>query len=147
MTGNFNIRDSSWNPLISFHLVHSNLLTNIANFLDLLLSNLTNQVLTRYLDNMNNSNLVIDLMFLRPSSFEFDNYTIYPKFQYSSDYTPLIVDISIIKEFIPDKQYTIIKNSEEENHFITELIEAIKKVDTKQLIDKESVQFKNLQKN
>ena len=77
IAGNFNIRNSSWDLLISFHLVHSDLLTNIA---DSLLSNLTNQVSTRYLDNANDLNSVINLMFLRPSSFKFDNYTIYPEF-------------------------------------------------------------------
>ena len=46
---------------------------------------------------------------------EFDSYTIYPKLWYLSDYTPLIVDISIIEEFIPDKWCTIIKNSEEKD--------------------------------
>ena len=53
IASNFNIRNSSWDPLISFHLVHSDLLTNIADFLDLLLSNLTSQVSTRYSDNVN----------------------------------------------------------------------------------------------
>ena len=131
MAGDFDIRDNSWDPSISFHSVYSDLLTDVANFLDLLLSNPTNQVSTRYLDNTNDSNLIIDLMFLRPNSLEFNNYTIYPEFQYSSDHALLKVGISIIKDFVLDKQYTIIKNSEEENHFITELIKAIKKINTK----------------
>ena len=131
MAGDFDIRDNSWDPSISFHSVYSDLLTDVANFLDLLLSNPTNQVSTRYLDNTNDSNLIIDLMFLRPNSLEFNNYTIYPEFQYSSDHALLKVGISIIKEFVLDKQYKIIKNSEEENHFITELIKAIKKINTK----------------
>ena len=103
MAGDFNIRDNSWDPSISFHSVHSDLLTDIASFLDFLLSNSTSQVSTRYLDNTNNSNSIIDLIFLRPNSLEFNNYTIYPKFQYSSDHAPLKVDISIIKEFVSDK--------------------------------------------
>ena len=41
MASNFNIRNSSWNPLFSFHLIYSNLLTDIADYLDLILSNST----------------------------------------------------------------------------------------------------------
>ena len=41
MTGDFNIRDSSWDPLFSNHLVHSNMLTDIANSLNLCISSAT----------------------------------------------------------------------------------------------------------
>ena len=41
MTGDFNIRDSSWDPLFSNHLVHSNMLTDIANSLNLCISSTT----------------------------------------------------------------------------------------------------------
>jgi len=58
-----------------------------------------------------------------------------------SNYAPLTVDISIIKEFVLDKRCTIIKNSEEEDHFVAELIEAIKKIDIKQLMDKDSLKL------
>ena len=38
MTGDFNIRDSNWDPLYPFHLIHSNLLVDIANAFDISLS-------------------------------------------------------------------------------------------------------------
>jgi len=79
MTSDFNIRNSNWNPFYLFHLIHSNLLVDIANDFDLSLSHSTNSIPTRYLDNGNNSNSVIDLMFLRPNTLEFDNYTIPPE--------------------------------------------------------------------
>jgi len=79
MTGDFDIRDSIWNSLISFNLIYSNLLVDVADSFDLLLSLSTNQVPTRYSDNVNNANFVIDIIFLRLNSLEFDNYTIYPK--------------------------------------------------------------------
>jgi len=79
MTGDFDIRDSIWNSLISFNLIYSNLLVDVADSFDILLSLSTNQVPTRYSDNVNNANFVIDIIFLRPNSLEFDNYTIYPK--------------------------------------------------------------------
>jgi len=88
MTGDFDIRDSIWNSLISFNLIYSNLLVDVADSFDLLLSLSTNQVPTRYSDNVNNANFVIDIIFLRPNSLEFDNYTIYPKLWHSSNHAP-----------------------------------------------------------
>ena len=104
MAGGFNIRDSSWNPSFSFHSIYNDLLTDIADFLDLILSNPTiNQVPTRYSDNINDVNSIINLIFLKPNSLKIDNHTIYPELQYSSDHAPLTVNISIIEELIPDK--------------------------------------------
>jgi len=51
MAGNFNIKNSSWDSLFSFHSIHSDLLNDIVNSLALILSNPTNQVPTRYSDN------------------------------------------------------------------------------------------------
>ena len=34
MTGNFNIRDSNWNPSYPFHSIHSDLFVDIANAFD-----------------------------------------------------------------------------------------------------------------
>jgi len=103
MVSNLNIRDSIWNLLFSFHSIHSNLLVDVADSFDLMLSYPTNQVLTRYSDNVNDANSVIDLMFLKHNSLEFDNYTIYSELQYLSNHALLMVNISIIKEFILDK--------------------------------------------
>ena len=58
--------------------MHSNLLTDIVDSMNSCLSRLTNPVSTRYLDNRNNSNLVIDLIFLRQDLLEFNNHIIYP---------------------------------------------------------------------
>ena len=54
------------------------LLIDITNTFDLSFLYSTDFVSTRYLDNNNYSNSVIDLMFLRPNSLEFDSY-IYQK--------------------------------------------------------------------
>ena len=89
------------------------MLVDIADAFDLLLLYFTNSVLTRYLNNKNNVNSVIDLMFLRPNMLEFNNHIILSESQYSSDHTSLVVNIYIIKEFIQDKRYIIIKGSEE----------------------------------
>jgi len=64
MTGDFNIRNNIWNLLFSYYLVYSDTLTDIADYLNICLSKATNQAPTRYMDNPNKSNLVIDLIFL-----------------------------------------------------------------------------------
>ena len=64
MTGDFNIRDSSWDPLFPHYLIYWNILTDIANSMNLCIFKSTNQVPTRYSDNSNDSNSVIVLIFL-----------------------------------------------------------------------------------
>ena len=64
----------------------------------------------RYADNFNNSNSVIDLIFLCLDSSKINKHIIISEFRYLFDYIPLIIDISICKEFIQEKQKTIIRN-------------------------------------
>jgi len=111
MTGDFNIRDSIWDPNFSHHSTHSDLLIDIADSMNFCLLSPTNQFPTRYLDNHNDSNLVIDLMFLRQDSLELDNYMIHPDWRLSSDHAPLTVNIMIMKEHVQTKKYTLVKNS------------------------------------
>ena len=47
----FNIRDNSWSLSFPHHSIHSNLLTDIIDFINLYISKATNQVSTRYSDN------------------------------------------------------------------------------------------------
>jgi len=74
MTEDFNIRDSDWNPLYSHYLSYSDILREITDNLNLDLSTPINPVSTQYVDNSQNSNLVIDLMFLYAKSERFNNY-------------------------------------------------------------------------
>ena len=64
ITGDFNIRDNIWDPFFPHYLVYNDTLTDITEYLNIWLSKATNQVPTRYADNSNVLNLVIDLMFL-----------------------------------------------------------------------------------
>jgi len=61
MTGNFNIRDNSWNLLFSHHSSYNDILIDFTDFLNLYISKPTNQVSTKYSDNQNDSNSAIDL--------------------------------------------------------------------------------------
>jgi len=64
MTSNFNIRNNIWNSLFSHYSVHSDTLMDIVDSLNICLSKAINQAPTRYADNPNKLNSVIDLMFL-----------------------------------------------------------------------------------
>ena len=61
ITGNFNIRDNSWNLFFLHYFIHSNLLTDIADSMNLCISKSTDHILTRYSDNQEDSNLIIIL--------------------------------------------------------------------------------------
>ena len=76
--GNFNIYDSLWDPIYPFHSSHSDILFDVTDAFDLNLSIPTNCIPARYVDNKHNSNSVIDLMFLRHGSEEFNNHDIHP---------------------------------------------------------------------
>jgi len=64
MTGDFNIRDSLWDPSFPFNSSINDDLIMIADSFDLALSSPTNPGPTRFSDTARESNLVIDLMFL-----------------------------------------------------------------------------------
>ena len=103
MTRDFNIRDSLWDSNFPYHSIHSNMLFNIADSFSLALSNLTENFPTRFSDNNQNSNLVLDLIFTCPLSMEFNCYYIHSDWRLMSDYTPITVDIHINDENIPTK--------------------------------------------
>jgi len=98
MTRDFNIYDSLWDPSFPHHSSISNDLLIIADSFNLDLSFSTNCVLTRYLDNENDLNLVIDLISLQGGSSELDSYLIHLDWHLSSDNTPLMITIPIVEE-------------------------------------------------
>ena len=78
MTGDFNIRDNLWDPLYPHHFSLSDDLFIIADCFNLGLSVSTNWVPTRYSDNIQEANSVINLMFLQFGSSKMDNHSIHP---------------------------------------------------------------------
>jgi len=107
MTGDFNIRDSLWDPAFPFHSPVSDDLIIIADSFNLSLSTLTNSCPTRYSDMAGESNLVIDLMFLHCGAYELDHHSIHPRNHLSSDHAPLSIEIPIIEEVIQSSKLTI----------------------------------------
>ena len=130
MTEDFNIHDSLWDPSYIHYSSISDDIFVIADSFNLSLSYSTDQVLTRYLDNANDLNSVIDLIFLCSNSSELDTYCIHPEQHLTSDYAPLMITISITKEHVDICKRTITKNSEEEHIFIKEVIASFAKLDT-----------------
>ena len=138
IAGDLNIRDSNWDPCYPFHSIYSDFLLEITDLYGLCLSSHNQQVPTRYSNNINNNNSVINLFFLCHNFSELNNHIVYPELQFPSDYVPLTVNISIDKEFIQEECSTIIKNSEEEEIFIVDLIiEALGKLDTTMILNKD----------
>ena len=95
MTRDFNIHDSLWDPLFLHHLSISDDLIIIADSFNLNLLVPINQVPTRYSNNNNDSNSVIDLMFLQCDSTELNNHSIHPNWCLTSDHALLSITISI----------------------------------------------------
>lgn len=60
--------------------------------------------------------------------------------QFLLDNVLLTINISIDKEFIQEEQQTIIKNSEEKSKFIIDLIEAIGRIETTIIMDKDMLE-------
>ena len=135
MTGDFNIRDSLWDPSFSFHSLISNDLIMIADSFDLALSSPTNSGPTRFSDTVGESNSVIDLMFLRYRSTELDNHSILPDSCLSSDHAPLLIDIPIFNEIIHTSKLTINPKSKQETEFIKDVILNFKTIDTSNIED------------
>ena len=135
MTGNFNIRDSLWDPSFPFHSSISDNLIIIADSFDLTLSTPTNPCPTRYSDMAGESNSVIDLMFLCYGSSELDHHTILPKSRLSSDHAPLSINISIFKEIIQTSKLILAPKSDQETAFIKDIISNFKILDTSNIED------------
>jgi len=95
MTGDFNIKDNNWDLSYPHYSIHTDTLKEIANSFNLGLSTSINQVSTKYTDNPNESNSVIDLMFLWINSEKINTHLILLDLQSSSNHALLTVNIIV----------------------------------------------------
>jgi len=119
MTGNFNIRNSNWNPNFHHHSIYADDLITIADSLDLELSLPLNLGSTRFASNPQDSNSVIDLIFLLPNNRRFGQHTLHSNIYKPSDHILFIIETNIIKTNIDISTRSISKDSEAEKDFIT----------------------------
>ena len=139
MTGDFNIRESRWDLSHPFHSNHSNSLFDISDFFSLNISNPIEYVPTRYFNNDYNTNSVLDLVFLYPSSLEFNQHCIYPNWRMLSDHAPITIKVSICKERILLLWCLLTKGSNEKKQFIEDIILIIKNLNTSSIPNAETL--------
>ena len=141
MTGNFNIRNSLWDSTFSFHSSLSDDLIIIMDSFNLALSTPTNPCPIRYSDTVGESNLVIDLMFLRYGFSELDQYSILPDSRLSSDHTLLSIVIPIFEEIILTLKLSLAPKSNQENTFIDDIISNFKTMNTSNIENTEKLEW------
>jgi len=134
LTGDFNIRDHFWDLNFPYYSHHRETLFEIVDSLQLEISKPYKFFSTRYSDDLQISNLVLDLDFLHPGYSEFNNHHIHPNWRLSSDHTPITVNISITEEQVHTKKRFLIKNSKEESLFINKLAHSITNINTAPLL-------------
>ena len=140
MTGNFNIRDSDWDPNFHHHSIHTNNFFILADSLGLEFSSPTNPGPTRFTDNPQDSNSVIDLVFLPPNNPGFGCHLLHPEIQKPSDHVPLTIKIGIKEINIDINIWTIGKDSKEEENFINSITNGIMILDTANINSKETLE-------
>jgi len=79
MMGNFNIRDSNWDPNFHHYFIHTEDVLTITNSLGLKLFSSSNLDPTRYANNPRDTNSVPNLVFLPSSNSGFGQHIFYPK--------------------------------------------------------------------
>jgi len=141
MTGDFNIRDSLWDPFFPHHSSISDDLLILADSFNLALSLPTNPCPTRDSDMIGEANSTIDLMFLRYESSEINQHSIHPEWQLTSNHAPLSIAIPIVDEIINTSKLLIQQKSEQEIAFIEEVILSFKNFDTSNIANKECLKY------
>ena len=145
MTGDFNIRDSDWDPNFWHHSIHTDDLLTIADSLGLELSPPLNPGPTRFADNPRDSNSVLDLVFIPPDNLGFGKQILHPEIRRPSDHVPITVEVDIHGTNIDINRWSIKKDSEEEKNFISSIIMGVKNLDTSNIGTKDGLENSVLQ--
>jgi len=130
ITGDFNIRDSDWDPNYHHHSTHMKDLTAIADSLSL---KLFPPIKPRPYD----SNSVLDLVFLAPNNPGFGKHSLLPGNWRFSDYVFLLITVRINDKNINTVIQSIKKDSNEEKDFVNDIINSIKGLNTTIIMNKD----------
>jgi len=104
LTGDFNIRDHFWDLNFPYYSYYRETLFEIVDSLQLEISESYEFFSTRYSNDPQISNLMLNLVFLHPGYSEFNNHHIYSNWRLLSDHTPITVNISITEEQVHTKK-------------------------------------------
>ena len=135
MIDNLNMRDCLWDPNFWYCSLHRDTLFDITDSFQLEISRPPEFLPTRYSNNSQDSNLVLDLVFLQPNLTKQNNHHIYLDWRLTSDYAPISVDISIAEEYIQTTKGVLARNSKKEDCFIEELTKFIKNLKTDSILN------------
>ena len=135
MTGDFNIRDSLWDPSFPHHSSINDNLFILADSFNLDLLTPTNSIPTRYSNTSEELDSMINLMFLYSRLSKLNSYSIHLSWRLISDHAPLTITILIEEEHIMTSKFSLSKNSKEEEEFIKEVTCVFKLLDTTNLLD------------
>jgi len=91
-------------------------------------------------DNLWDSNSIIDLVFLSSSNLGFGRYILYPEIWKLSDYVPLTIKIGIKEINIDINIWTIGKDNKEEENFINSITNSIMTLNTANINSKETLE-------
>jgi len=141
MTGDFNIRDSLWDPSFPHHSFISDNLLIIADSFNLALLLPTNPCPTRYSNMVGEANLTIDLIFLRYGSSKINQHSIHPEWWLMFNHAPLSITIPIVDKIINISKLLIKQKSKQEIAFIEEVISSFKNLDTSNIVNKECLEY------
>ena len=140
MTGDFNIRDSNWNPNFQHHSTHTEDLLTITSSFGLELSPPLNPGPTRFANNTWDSNFVIDLVFLPPDNRGFGQHMLHPDICKPFDYVPLTIKVGITETNIDLSFRSISKDNEKEENFIALLINGFSNINSLNITTKEKLE-------
>ena len=138
--GNFNIRDSDWDPDFCHYSIYTEDLLTITDSLGLKLSLPLNPSPTRFANNTQDSNSIIDLVFLPPENREFGQHMLHPDIHKPFDYVLLAIEVGIMETNINLSFRSISKDSEKEKNFIISLINGFSNIDLSTIITKEELE-------
>ena len=140
MTGDFNIRDSNWDPNYHHYFIHTEDLITIADSLGLELSPPLNPGPTRFVDNPCNSNSVIDFVFLPPNNKGFSQHKLYSDIHKPLDHIPLVIEVGIADIDIDHSIRLISKDNQEEKDFVTSLTKKVSNLNSSDIKTKEDLE-------